>query len=294
MMEYILENEQLKVTVSDAGAEIRSIVGKKTGTEYLWQGDPTYWSGRAPVLFPICGRLTEGKYTWKGQTYEMNLHGFARRSVFTAEKVGDHTVTFLFTANEETKKMYPFDFEFRMTYTLTDSTVECRYDVKNEKESDLPFAVGGHPGFNVPMEAGKKFEDYRLEFACAKEARELVFSDTCFDTGKTRAFPLEEGRILPLRHSLFDIDAVFLTDMCHKVTLGTPGGTRSLTLSFKGFPHVGFWHKPRTKAPYVCIEPWCSVPSPDGVIDDFATKKELTHLKKGESYTNAFEITICE
>lgn len=294
MMEYILENEQLKVTVSDEGAEIRSIVGKKTGTEYLWQGDPTYWAGRAPVLFPICGRLTGGKYTWKGQTYEMNLHGFARRSVFTAEKVGDHTVTFLLTANEETKKMYPFDFEFRMTYTLTDSTVECRYDVKNEKESDLPFAVGGHPGFNVPMEAGKNFEDYRLEFACAKEPRELVFSDTCFDTGKTRAFPLEEGRILPLRHSLFDIDAVFLTDMCHKVTLGTPGGTRSLTLSFKGFPHVGFWHKPRTKAPYVCIEPWCSVPSPDGVIDDFATKKELTHLKKGESYTNAFEITICE
>lgn len=294
MMEYILENEQLKVTVSDAGAEIRSIVGKKTGTEYLWQGDPTYWAGRAPVLFPICGRLTGGKYTWKGQTYEMNLHGFARHCTFTAEKVSKNAITLLLTANEETKKSYPFDFEFRMTYTLTDSTVECRYDVENEKEDDLPFAIGGHPGFNVPMEAGKNFEDYRLEFACAKEARELVFSDTCFDTGKTRAFPLEEGRILPLRHSLFDIDAVFLTDMCHKVTLGTPGGTRSLTLSFKGFPHVGFWHKPRTKAPYVCIEPWCSVPSPDGVIDDFATKKELTHLKKGESYTNAFEITICE
>lgn len=293
-MEYILENEQLKVTLSDAGGEIRSIVGKKTGTEYLWQGDPTYWAGRAPVLFPICGRLTEGKYTWKGQTYEMTLHGFARHSTFTAEKVSAEAVTFLLCANEETKKVYPFDFAFRMTYTLTGSTVECRYDVANECEEDLPFAVGGHPGFNVPMEEGKTFEDYRLEFSCVKEARELVFSDTCYDTGKTRAFPLEEGRILPLRHSLFGIDAVFLTEMCHKVTLGTPGGTRSLTLTFKGFPHLGIWHKPRTEAPYVCIEPWCSVPSPDGVIDDFATKKELTHLKKGETYTNTFEITINE
>lgn len=142
-MEYILENEQLKVIVSDVGAEIRSIIGKKTGTEYLWQGDPTYWAGRAPVLFPICGRLTEGKYTWKGQTYEMKLHGFARHSTFTAEKVSGEAVTFLLAANGETKKIYPFDFEFRMTYTLSGGTVECRYDVKNEQEEDLPFAVGG-------------------------------------------------------------------------------------------------------------------------------------------------------
>ena len=224
----------------------------------------------------------------------MMLPGFARHCTFTAEKVSKNAITLLLTANEETKKSYPFEFGFRMTYTLTDSTVECRYDVENEKEDDLPFAIGGHPGFNVPMEAGKKFEDYRLEFACVKEARELVFSDTCFDTGKTRAFPLEEGRILPLRHSLFDIDAVFLTEMCHQVTLGSPGGTRSLTLTFNGFPHVGVWHKPRTEAPYVCIEPWCSIPSVDGIVDDFATKKEMTHLKKGERYTNAFEITVNE
>lgn len=144
------------------------------------------------------------------------------------------------------------------------------------------------------MEPGKKFEDYRLEFGCVKDAEELIFSDTCFDMGKTRPFPLEEGKVLPLCHSLFDIDAVFLTEMCHKVTLGTPGGTRSLTLKFKGFPHMGIWHKPRTEAPYVCIEPWCSVPSPDGVVDDFATKREMTHLKKGERYTNAFEITVNE
>ena len=62
MMEYILENEQLKVTVSDAGAEIRSIVGKKTGTEYLWQGDPTYWAGRAPgTLKPGCPPMAKGR-----------------------------------------------------------------------------------------------------------------------------------------------------------------------------------------------------------------------------------------
>ena len=64
-MLYTIENEQIRVEISDRGAEIMSIVGKKSGHEYLWQGDAKYWASRATVLFPICGRLTEGKYTYE-------------------------------------------------------------------------------------------------------------------------------------------------------------------------------------------------------------------------------------
>ena len=59
-----IENEFLIVQINDTGAELVSLKSKKTGIEYLWQGDAKYWKGRSPVLFPICGRLYKGKYTF--------------------------------------------------------------------------------------------------------------------------------------------------------------------------------------------------------------------------------------
>ena len=54
-MVYTIENDKIQVQISDLGAELQSIVLKKDGTEYLMQGDKTYWGGRAYNLFPICG-----------------------------------------------------------------------------------------------------------------------------------------------------------------------------------------------------------------------------------------------
>ena len=83
-MNYTISNDQIEVVISDVGAELMSVKSKKDGTEFLWQGDPTFWGGRAYNLFPICGRLADGKYTYEGETYEMNLHGFVRKSVLDA------------------------------------------------------------------------------------------------------------------------------------------------------------------------------------------------------------------
>lgn len=83
---YTLENDVISVVINSIGAELYSIKTKADGCEYLWQGDPEYWSGRSYNLFPICGRLTEGKYTYNGKTCEMNLHGFARDSEFSLIK----------------------------------------------------------------------------------------------------------------------------------------------------------------------------------------------------------------
>lgn len=293
-MLYTLENELLLVTVADRGAEVMSVIGKKTGTEYLWQGDPEFWASRASILFPVCGRQTEGKYLWQGKTFEMPIHGFARHSTFTLVEKSDTLLTLELCDNEETRAQYPFAFCFRMTYALEGGTLHNCFEVCNTGKTELPFTVGGHPGFNVPFAPGEQFEDYYLEFGCVKDAKKLVFSPTCYDTGATAPFPLQDGKILPLRHDLFDNDAIFLTDMCKQVSLKSQKNNRAVTVSYRDFSHVGFWHKPKTAAPYVCIEPWNGLPAMDGKVDDFATKRAMTHLAPGKSCTNAFEITITE
>ena len=294
-MNYTIENQFLKVDIADRGAEMMSILGKKTGFEYLWQGDATYWASRASVLFPICGRLTEGKYTFEGKTYEMILHGFAKLSTFDVVAHNRESITFELRANDETRAMYPFDFIFRMTYTLDGATIKNAFEVVNPMtDRALPFSVGGHPGFNIPFCEGEAFEDYYLEFACRKECRKLVMSPTCYYTGETEPMTLEDGKILRLDHSLFDNDAIFLQDMCRKVSLKSTKNDRAVTVEWDDMTHVGFWQKPHTDAPYVCIEPWHGVPAYDGKIDDFATKAEMMHLPAGETYNNVFTITVTE
>ncbi len=294
-MIYTIENEQLKVEVADRGAELMSIVGKKTGFEYLWQGDATYWASRASVLFPICGRLTDGKYTYKGKTYEMVLHGFSKLATHKVVAQTKTSITFELASDEETKKIYPFDFIFRMSYTLEGASIKHEFKVINENEEDLPFSVGGHPGFNIPFVEGEAFEDYYLEFANAVPCKRLVMSPTCYYTGENEDFALKDGKVIELRHELFANDAIFLTGTDRKISLKSKKNDRAVTVEFSDkMVNLGIWQKPNTDAPYVCIEPWSGVPAYDGKVDDFATKNLFTHLKKGETYTNGFSVTITE
>ena len=294
-MLYTIENERLKVEVESRGAELRSIVGKKTGAEYLWQGDPAYWANRATVLFPICGRLEEGRYTYEGKSYEMVLHGIAKLAEFEAERRGGDEIVLTFRSDEETKKVYPFDFVFRVRYALEGGKIAQEYTVENTGKGDLPFSVGGHPGFNVPFGAteGERFDDYYIEFPDARPVRSVVMSDRHFDTGLEVNFPLQGNRF-DLSHALFEKKAIFLSGMADSATLRSKKNGRSVTVSYSDMTHLGFWHTAESEAPFVCIEPWHGLPSYDGKIDDFATKHEFIHLAPGETYRTRIGIGIEE
>ena len=289
---YTIENQDIKVTITDQGAEMISLIGKADNTEYLWQGDPTYWTGHAYNLFPICGRLTEGKYTYRGNTYEMNLHGFFRKSHVDMYEQGDNFISFRMVDSEATRKIYPFGFDFTLTYTLIENTVVTTFDVINTGDNELIFAVGGHPGFNLPMGGEGVFEDYYLEFDEPCDTKKLLMSETCYYMGSMEPFALRDGKFLSLKHDLFDNDAIFLADASEGVTLKSDKTGKYVHLSYPDMKFVGLWHAPKTEAPYVCIEPWTSVPAIDKVVDDFETKLEMTKLAPGASYTNSFSITV--
>lgn len=291
-MIYTIENDKIKVSASTKGAELVSVILKKTGTEYLWQGDPTYWTGHAYNLFPICGRLWNGKYTYEGNSYEMNLHGFARKTEYELVSQTADTLIFRLTDSETTLAQYPFRFSLLLTYTLEGASVKTAFHVKNLDTKEMLFAVGGHPGFNVPLAEGETFTDYTVTFGEECRPQQLCMSDTCYYLGETKPFPLQDGKSFALRHDLFDNDAIFLTSVAHTVTLRSGISKHFVKLTYPEMNFVGFWHAPRTEAPYVCIEPWTSVPADDGKVDELQTKRSMFRLAAGKTRELEFTIAI--
>ena len=287
-----IQSEYLIAEINELGAELFSLKSKRDGTEYLWQGNPEYWPGRSTVLFPICARLYEGRYFYRGKEYEMPIHGIAKLFEFHSEKNGDSEISLTLKSSPETKSYYPFDFEFAVRYSLNGNELKTEFEVKNTGCEVMYFSYGGHPGFNVPFSPGESFEDYYLEFE-REELTRLLFSESCFYTGRTEKYPIRDKK-LPLRHALFDNDAIFFESEAEKVRLKSRLSKRHIEVSYGGMTSLGLWHKPKSDAPYICIEPWHGIPSLDGVADDFEKKAQMIALNVNKSYKNSYKIKIFE
>lgn len=290
-MMHVIGNGCLTVTADEWGAQLQS-VRAADGTEYLWQGDPAYWSDRALNIFPYVARLWQGRYEMDGKTYEMPIHGFAPTSRFELAEKTDDRMVFELRSDEKTYAQYPRHFVFRIIYALNGNKLETVYEVMNQDDKTMYFGLGGHPGFNVPLEKGRSFEDYRLRFSEPCMPVRVGFSEDCFVNGKDTAFGLQGGKMLPLRHDLFDNDAIVLRDAVREVTLEAPESTRSVTVSYPDMPYLGIWHWPKKDAPYVCIEPWTSLPAKRGEITVFERQQDLIALEPGEVYRNSWSICI--
>lgn len=285
-----IQNEHLCLTVDTLGAQMMSLRAQEI--EYLWQGDPQYWPDRAPTLFPFIGRLTDNSYRFRGKTYPMGIHGFAAASEFSpVEQSGDRLVLSL-SSSIVTLVQYPFDFSLEITYQLKGSTVEITYQVCNLDIKTMPFGIGGHPGFRVPLAEGERFEDYVLEFSESCQPDRVGFTPAVFLSGRDEAYPLKDGRSLPLHHELFNQDAVILKNMAREVTLRSNVSSHAVTVSYPQMRYLGIWHWPNTDAPYVCIEPWSSLPARQDVIEEFTCKSDLVQLEPGKIYENRWSITV--
>ncbi len=292
-MIYTIQNECLKVAIEEKGAELWSIQDMN-GQEYLWQGDATYWGGRSTMLFPYVGRLTQGKYVYDKKEYEMTNHGFAKLFVFSVAEQSADSITFSLKDSAETKGIYPFAFVLYITYSVKGNQLSVAYRVENKDDTTMYFGIGGHPGFNVPMDEGLEFSDYSLVFGEKVAAYQVGMSEDCYVNGKDKPFSLEDGVRLPMEHNMFDDDAIILRDMAKSVTLCAEKGKKAIQITYADMDYLGIWHKPKTDAPYVCIEPWASIPSRKDVIEDLATQENLIALSAGGVYENGWQFALVE
>ena len=293
-MIYTIENEQLKVSVHSKGAQLYSLYSKKSQTEYLWQGDPAYWSGRAYNLFPFIGRMYQGVFHYDGKEYTSRAHGLARYFEFDLESQTENTLVFLFKDNEETHKEYPFAFEYRVFFILNGAELVTRYEVTNTDNKTLICAFGGHPGINIPFGKGV-FEDYYLEFSeKTNVSRQLLDATNSFMANKAVPYELVDGVKLPLRHELFVHDAVILENTCGEVAIKCDKESRYVSMKYSDFKFIGFWQVNNPTAPYVCLEPWGALPAVDGAIVDLETKPHMTHVGVGEKAETFFTLEIHE
>lgn len=271
-----IKNGKLTVEIAEKGAEIQS-AKDENGRVLTWNGDPKFWKGRGPVLFPICGRLLNNTYKYGGKEYELGSHGFAKLMVFDVAKKTDSSVTFLLKANEETYKMYPFNFEFYVSYTLEDKNIVVEYDVKNVDSKEMLFSVGGHEGYM--LEGG--IENYYIEFDKNVTLDSYTVVGPIINHETTRI--LENGNKLPLKNSYFVPDAlVFKNIEFDNLTIKRNDGTYMVNVDFKGFPHLLLWTVPN--APYLCVEPWYGIPDSTDTDQVFETKEAINKLAAGDTF----------
>ena len=290
-MYYTLQNDKISLSVDTLGAQMISLKSAD-GVEYLWQGDPQYWGDQAPNLFPFIGRLTNDSYRYLGQVYPMHIHGFAATMEFTATEQTDQSSTLALKSSKESLEQYPFDFKFEICYSLWENTVDIAYRVYNLNERTMPFGIGGHPGFNIPLVPTERFEDYELVFSCPCQPDRVGFTPALYLSGQDEAYSLRDNQYLQLQHSLFDEDAIILKNMAREVSLLSKVSGRGVCITYPGMPYLGIWHWPKTDATYVCIEPWSSLPSRQDVVEEFTCKSDLVQLPAKNTYATVWSVTL--
>ena len=158
-MTHYIENNKFKIGVKECGCELTSIYDKISDYEYLWQGDESIWYGQSPILFPIVGRLIDDKYRYCETEYEMPKHGFARKTKWSLLNKDTDSMAFILTESEETLKIYPFNFDLIVTYTIDENSLKVTHTVVNKNEETMYFSLGAHPGFNFKIGDKLSFEE---------------------------------------------------------------------------------------------------------------------------------------
>lgn len=278
-----IKSSRLTVTISSFGAEIQSIRDQR-GLEYMWHGDPAYWGSRAPILFPVAGGLREDCYDWQGKRYPLPKHGIVRRVEWALESASDAQATFLIQKNTEG---FPFAYDLRAIFSVEENCLTVRYAVTNRDQTPFCFSVGSHEAYLTP----EGVEDYEVVF---DEEEDLVHFVLDGALNNHETVPIaSKTRVLPLKYSYFDVDAlIFRTLKSRGVVLQGGKEGRKIRLDFPEHPFLLIWSKPRMRAPYVCLEPWCN--GPDFTDAPFAIdqKPGFLRIEPGETITRQHRITI--
>lgn len=292
-MNYSIKNDYYEITVASLGAELCSVKAA-SGKELMWQNETNSWNGHAPLLFPVCGKLKDAKYCYCGKEYPMSGHGFAKKSEFELISAEGSHITMKLCSNEETKKIYPFDFTVIADYELRDEEIIFSFTVNNDGDCELPYMFGWHPGFNLPAGVGRDINDYKLYFGDYEKLDWHPLQNGVFACPEGRDYPLDGGAYRLNEKEIYENDTMIFFGHGNKLVMSADSYPYSLTMSWSdNLPALCIWKAPCNEARYICLEPWSGIPA-DGVADeDFETRKmERLAAGNSEKYSYSLKFTV--
>lgn len=291
-MDILLKCGANKGIAASFGGELVSFTDENN-TEYVWHGDEKYWTGRAPVLFPVVGALKDNTTIIDGKQYTIQKHGFARKSEFELIESDESSAELELLHSEKTLALYPYKFSLRIKHTLTESGFTTTYTVINLDSRQIEFGIGGHAGFNIPLEQGYEFSDYCLKFNKTETSGSVYTDKNSYLDENLTLHHMKDTDTYNLNHSDFDIDVFIIKDIkSDNVDVVNKKTGKGFNFSFKGFKSLGIWSPPGKKSPFFCLEPWNSIPdyvNSDGI---FANKPGIIKLAAGEQYSVGYEMRI--
>lgn len=265
------------------GAELFSLKNDQN-KEYIWEGNPAFWSKHSPILFPIVGSLKNNSYHFNSKKYQLNRHGFAREMEFILIEKTKESATFSLISTLETKKMYPFDFELQIRYSLNGNILNIDYKVVNKNDSTMPFSIGAHPAFALTG----KFGEHHLEFQQDEILNYYLLEDGLISNNSNEILLI--NRRLDLNYQLFEKDALVFKSLKSKSITISKNATPLLKVNFNDFPNLGIWTM--ANSPFLCIEPWFGYSDTLNDYDDFSKKEGIQLLKKNETFLSNYNIEI--
>jgi galactose mutarotase-like enzyme len=289
---FALENNKLKISVNQIGAELCEIKSVKHKTDFMWDANPAVWGSFAPNLFPIIGALKEDTYTFENIKYTLPKHGFIRNNnqVKLLEQT-PNSLSFGLTYSDDSLKIYPFKFEFYLTYKLSDNKIDVIHTVKNVDNKTMYFSVGGHPAFKCPVFKDENYEDYSLEFETIENSKNhLINMENGLISSKTQSL-FNNSNTIPLNHELFNADALVYKDLkSRKVSLKSANKGKILSVNFPDFSYLGIWAKPNGN--YVCIEPWLGIADSETTNQNIKDKEGILTIAQNKTFTATYTIEI--
>lgn len=272
-----LGNDRLQLAIDPQGAQL-SMLRDARGEDLLWSGDPAWWSGRAPILFPIVGALRGGRYRWQGRDYALPRHGFARGRRFEVVHAVPDAAVFRLRADEATRAVYPFEFELDLDFRLRGATLTVTAIARNVGRDLMPASLGFHPAFLR--------DGHRLVFEQAEAAPVRRLDADGLLSAVPRATPVT-GRELALADALFEEDVVIFDRLSSRSLSYRNDRGAEIEVGFPDAEYLGLWSKPG--APFVCIEPWRGVADPAGFEGDLHAKPGMHGLRPGDE----LRLTMC-
>lgn len=282
-----IRNEALSVAISTRGAELQSI-RTADGEEWLWQGDERFWTGRAPVLFPVIGRSPGGHVLIDGAPFPMESHGFARGSEFAVSEQSPTSCAMTLTASATTRACFPFDFSMRISFALCAATLVVRADVTNEGAVAMPFCIGFHPAFRWRMPGAGEAE-HRIVLDGAGDLAHRRLDADGLVTGTNEPSLFRSGTLV-LDPGHFGAGALILESGADDLAVSYAAGRQEIRLMCHDVTHLGIWSI--LGAEFVCIEPFWGSPAVAGGSNELGRRAGAQQLRPHESRSFAMAIDL--